>query len=815
MLTKALSVLLTIMLLISALTVLPLSASAQEADPEDETGKIEIADVGADAEVVDTGIPSESQFAASISSLQQTYVHGQYWNKASCSDYSRTGNIPCNGISYSSYHYGQRCSAVGYCDYCSDECGYFAGAYQCWGFAYKMAYLSLGSYPTQSGWVQSYSLGTVCAGDIIRIRNDTHSIFVYKVVGSTIYFADCNWTGPCQVRWGGAYSYSDLAGTLTYKWHLSGNNLTGNPEVKPSGAWMSVDKTAGYVGDSFTFTFGANDAAGYNIGIDRNGSRIITEGVSSGKTYTFNEAGSYTAYVSAYNSAGYVDSNVVSFIVTDALNLGQRFTAIIVYNGGGYVVAPDYSGNVKAQEYYDNNKLSSKYSRQLWVFERQSDLSYKISSIGEVGKCLNVASGSSADNTSIHLYESNDSAAQRWYIRRNGSGYSLVPKCALSSAMDLHNGITGEESKVQLFSFIENGEHQVFSFRYIDYELYRETYDGKTYELFNYDMPWKEAYKFCEQRGGHLVTINSQGEQDFVYDFVKRCGKNDFIWMGATDAFSEGKWGWITGEEMLYQHWTSGEPNDDHDEDYMMMYKSSGEWNDVYDNYRSTVKSFSFICEYEQNLLAEFAVPIKTFTFNNHRYEVYTNTLDWQTAKKLCEAKGGHLVTIGSSAENNAIHAQIIDTSRERYWIGLTDVDMEGRWKWVNGESTQYQNWSDGEPNNDSTEENYAEIHSGSGKWNDIAGYYCIHVSVGFICEYEPEDTGEKLLGDADSDGDVTILDATAVQRKLAELSVSSYDKQAADADGDDDVTIMDATAIQRHIAELPTNPNIGKPIAS
>ena len=80
------------------------------------------------------------------------------------------------------------------------------------------------------------------------------------------------------------------------------------------------------------------------------------------------------------------------------------------------------------------------------------------------------------------------------------------------------------------------------------------------------------------------------------------------------------------------------------------------------------------------------------------------------------------------------------------------------------------------------------------------------------------------ILGDADSDGDVTILDATRIQRWLAELCnmdgsdftgnvLTADEKNTADADEDGDVTIMDATAIQRNIAELPTNENIGKPI--
>lgn len=77
----------------------------------------------------------------------------------------------------------------------------------------------------------------------------------------------------------------------------------------------------------------------------------------------------------------------------------------------------------------------------------------------------------------------------------------------------------------------------------------------------------------------------------------------------------------------------------------------------------------------------------------------------------------------------------------------------------------------------------------------------------------DPPVTQQVIRGDVDGDKAVTILDATAIQRKLAELSVASYNATAADADGDKSVTILDATAIQRHLAELPTNEEIGKPI--
>ena len=69
------------------------------------------------------------------------------------------------------------------------------------------------------------------------------------------------------------------------------------------------------------------------------------------------------------------------------------------------------------------------------------------------------------------------------------------------------------------------------------------------------------------------------------------------------------------------------------------------------------------------------------------------------------------------------------------------------------------------------------------------------------------------ICGDADSDGEVTILDATAIQRHLAELPTVSYDDDAADADGDGEITILDATAIQRFLVSLSAYEKIGQQI--
>ena len=70
----------------------------------------------------------------------------------------------------------------------------------------------------------------------------------------------------------------------------------------------------------------------------------------------------------------------------------------------------------------------------------------------------------------------------------------------------------------------------------------------------------------------------------------------------------------------------------------------------------------------------------------------------------------------------------------------------------------------------------------------------------------------DYLMGDTDTDGVVSIIDATLIQQRIAEFALSStIDASAADVDSDGELTIMDATAIQLWLAELNTCCPIGE----
>jgi thiol-disulfide isomerase/thioredoxin len=91
-----------------------------------------------------------------------------------------------------------------------------------------------------------------------------------------------------------------------------------------------------------------------------------------------------------------------------------------------------------------------------------------------------------------------------------------------------------------------------------------------------------------------------------------------------------------------------------------------------------------------------------------HDYQRIDVPMTWQEAKEYCERHGGHLATATSAEENQFIYENF---GHDRVcWLGATDEENEGTWKWVTGEPWEYANWFEGEPSNGEGEdgrENY------------------------------------------------------------------------------------------------------------
>ncbi len=71
------------------------------------------------------------------------------------------------------------------------------------------------------------------------------------------------------------------------------------------------------------------------------------------------------------------------------------------------------------------------------------------------------------------------------------------------------------------------------------------------------------------------------------------------------------------------------------------------------------------------------------------------------------------------------------------------------------------------------------------------------------------EDVPKPTMGDVNGDGEISILDATELQKYVAELSALNDEQLAvADVNGDGQISVLDATEIQKYLAEL--TPSLG-----
>lgn len=134
-------------------------------------------------------------------------------------------------------------------------------------------------------------------------------------------------------------------------------------------------------------------------------------------------------------------------------------------------------------------------------------------------------------------------------------------------------------------------------------------FNGHSYKVFNEGMTWYKAKELCEKYGGHLATIDSKNENDFVFSIIENGDKTAY-WLGGHYDEINKYWYWVTGEEWNFSNWSSGNP------DYYnhgsigrenslailrINYGNSGnakQWNDfagLWDN--KTI--MGFVCEWE------------------------------------------------------------------------------------------------------------------------------------------------------------------------------------------------------------------------
>ena len=108
--------------------------------------------------------------------------------------------------------------------------------------------------------------------------------------------------------------------------------------------------------------------------------------------------------------------------------------------------------------------------------------------------------------------------------------------------------------------------------------------------------------------------------------------------------------------------------------------------------------------------------------------------MNWTTAEKFCQNMSSHLASVTRNTSDYLTKA-----SRRHWpvWIGGTDQEKEGLWKWTDSSPWNFTNWDEGYPRDKNGKKNC--LSEWPWGWEDLS----CHRMAWFLCSKQKE-TGEN-----------------------------------------------------------------------
>lgn len=247
-------------------------------------------------------------------------------------------------------------------------------------------------------------------------------------------------------------------------------------------------------------------------------------------------------------------------------------------------------------------------------------------------------------------------------------------------------------------------------------------------------LPWDAAEQRCVENGGHLATIDSDTVNGALRSVLgSPVGLPRAAWIGLEMKKSGAKkeWRWSNGAALTAPAWSSGEPNDfygDGSEACAEWLVADGKWNDT----RCSLR-VPFLCQMGKTPLA--CTTGNAASLLDGKYCLARTGYTFADAKKQCAQMGGSLAGPITESDNETLRKAVAARfSATRFWIGLSDADEEGHWKWSSGAPFAFEAWGRGEPN-DYQKEDCVEVQADTWTWND----FDCSAARAFVCEGAPK----------------------------------------------------------------------------
>nr|FAA00689.1 TPA: C-type lectin [Paralichthys olivaceus] len=149
---------------------------------------------------------------------------------------------------------------------------------------------------------------------------------------------------------------------------------------------------------------------------------------------------------------------------------------------------------------------------------------------------------------------------------------------------------------------------------------------------------------------------------------------------------------------------------------------------------------YRLLCENYSDLANNCSAPVLNcsecpagwFQVADQCFQISTDRQDWLTSANICALGGRHLAILNTMAQHEAVEKESrrIGGFYTHYWIGLTDVEKEGEWKWVDNSTLENPSWNilKSEPDNNLSDgpkgEDCAVVDSRSQSWYDVPCSY-------------------------------------------------------------------------------------------